>query len=79
MIIKLDYYNKKYIVIDGYVSGTYCYFFNSFFGFFLMSHIDFFPSSNFCETLAHLCCIYIHIYESSTLAKSYGIKVWCYW
>ncbi len=24
--------------------------------------------------------IYIHIYESSTLAKSYGmIKVWCYW
>jgi hypothetical protein len=23
--------------------------------------------------------LYIYIYESSTLVKAYGIKVWCYW
>ncbi len=22
---------------------------------------------------------YIYLYESSTLAKAYGLKVWCYW
>jgi hypothetical protein len=35
------------------------------------------PKQAFGPPLKRVACIFI--YESSTLAEAYGIKMWCYW